>query len=312
MKKNEAVNIPVIFLIGAPRSGTTAVSEFIGEHSDVTQWYEPYFIWEGRLGSGKNDVRASGHASDEVKQYLRSEFRIFLKNSEKGFILEKSPENCLRIPFLKTVFPEAKWIHLIRDGRDTILSMNKSWSARKKMVEQRDLRALYGVVLEALSLQPFLRNKLQLIWFEFYQHFRAGFRTIMNKSHWEGNVGWGPRFPGWKESLFEVSDLEFNAIQWKHCLEFSIRDMKDIPASHIHTIRYENMNDDPVGELQKVFSFIGVDQQEAEKIAPSFYKGNYGKWQKAFSHEEKKAILPHIQDLLVDFGYSRDDSWTNN
>ena len=41
--------------------------------------------------------------------------------------MDKSPRNSLKIPFVRKIFPEAKFIHIVRDGRDTSLSINKEW-----------------------------------------------------------------------------------------------------------------------------------------------------------------------------------------
>lgn len=305
-------NIPIVFLVGAGRSGTTAVSEALGMHPMITHWYEPYFIWDAYIGSGIDDVRTADNVTPQIQNYLRKEFKRYLKKSGKNVLIEKSPENCLRIPLLQAIFPEARWIHLIRDGRDTILSINKEWHIRRQMVEQRDLKKLWSVVMEALSLQPYWRNRRQLIWFELQQHIRSGFRTVMNKSRWKGQFGYGTRFPGWEDVLKKTSDLQFNALQWKHCLEFSLRDLAKIPKDNIHTIRYETMSDNPENELKRIFRFIGVNDSEAGRIAPSIIQGNYGKWQRALDYNARKEIAPIINNLLMNLEYINDVSWVGS
>ncbi len=44
-------------------------------------------------------------------------------------MLEKTPKNALRIPFLKAVFPEAKFIYLHRDPRQVLASMIEGWES---------------------------------------------------------------------------------------------------------------------------------------------------------------------------------------
>ncbi len=301
--------LPIVFFIGAGRSGTTALSECIGQHSKITHWYEPYFIWDKYLGSGDTDVRKAEQATPEVIENIRREFGWYLDKSGSDYLIEKSPENCLRIPLLHAIFPEAKWIHLVRDGRDTILSINKEWHMRRKIVEERDLLQLFAVVQEALSLQPYWRNKFQLLWFEFSQHMRSGFRTVLNKSRWKGKVGYGTRFPGWEEALDEMNDLMFNAVQWKNSLEYSLHDLQSIPQDRIHNVRYEDVGNAPEEELKKIFDFLCVDNSEAASIAPTFYRSNSGKWKNAFSIEQRKGICEIINEMLITLGYVSDDSW---
>jgi hypothetical protein len=44
-------------------------------------------------------------------------------------MLEKTPKNALRIPFLAKIFPEAHFIYLHRDPRETLSSMIEAWES---------------------------------------------------------------------------------------------------------------------------------------------------------------------------------------
>ena len=46
-------------------------------------------------------------------------------------MLEKTPKNALRIPFLAKVFPEARFIYLYRDPRQVLSSMMEGWESGK-------------------------------------------------------------------------------------------------------------------------------------------------------------------------------------
>ena len=49
------------------------------------------------------------------------------QKSESIRLLEKTPKNALRIPFLTTLFPDANFIYLYRDPRHVISSMIDAW-----------------------------------------------------------------------------------------------------------------------------------------------------------------------------------------
>jgi hypothetical protein len=43
-------------------------------------------------------------------------------------LLEKTPENALRVPFLRVAFPDARFVWLLRDHRQNISSMIEAWN----------------------------------------------------------------------------------------------------------------------------------------------------------------------------------------
>ena len=53
-------------------------------------------------------------------------------------LLEKTPKNALRIPFLAQAFPDARFVFLYRDPRETVSSMLDAWRS-EKFVTYRDL-----------------------------------------------------------------------------------------------------------------------------------------------------------------------------
>jgi hypothetical protein len=42
-------------------------------------------------------------------------------------MLEKTPKNALRIPFFKAIWPDAQFVYLYRDVRETLYSMMEAW-----------------------------------------------------------------------------------------------------------------------------------------------------------------------------------------
>jgi len=204
--------VTYVFVVGAPRSGTTILAEVLGRHPQVADFYEPYYIWDYRLGSGEDDVRTVAMADPANVAFIRREFALFARKSRKLVVVEKSPENCFRIPYVRAIFPEAKWIHILRDGRDSVESIFRESKKRKRIVEQRDLAQLFAVFKEMMELQPFWRNRLQAIWFEVRQIASIDPRRYFNKAKWGGEGGWGPRFPGWREVRRRLGPVGFAAM----------------------------------------------------------------------------------------------------
>lgn len=112
-----------IFVIGCSRSGTTVLAEYFGQHGEVANWSEAAQLFD--LDYYNPDIE---HYKDETSITEPDAFRIkFLASmytrlrGRKRF-MNKHPQNSLRIRYLKALFPDALFVHLIRDGRAVVLS----------------------------------------------------------------------------------------------------------------------------------------------------------------------------------------------
>jgi len=79
-------------------------------------------------------------------------FGFFAKREGKIRWCEKTPMHVLHLPLLKAQFPEAKFLHIIRDGRDAAASFNRRWNYRPEMTVYRWRNALRTARVSGLSL----------------------------------------------------------------------------------------------------------------------------------------------------------------
>jgi hypothetical protein len=61
--------------------------------------------------------------SNNFHQFAQGIFDALLSQHEKRIFLEKTPTNCYCIPHFLNTFPNGKYIHIVRDGRDVIPSL---------------------------------------------------------------------------------------------------------------------------------------------------------------------------------------------
>jgi hypothetical protein len=130
-----------VFIVAAPRSGSTLLFETLAVHQSLaTLGGEAHWLVEGlpelRPGSAATDSnRLTGAAlTPEISERLRAAIRERLKDSagqpvgerELRF-LEKTPKNALRIPFIRALFPDARFIFLWRDPRENLSSIIEAW-----------------------------------------------------------------------------------------------------------------------------------------------------------------------------------------
>jgi hypothetical protein len=155
-----------IFLVGAPRSGTTWVHQLLATHPDVATSGELHVFCEGLTGLFANfenpDPWMYLHTwvtRDELLRLSR-EFvdgvmqSALARRPGATRVLDKTPTH--DDPFaalLAEVFPDAAFVHLIRNARDSVSSQRdlwgswsptaRSWSASAARWQRlvRDLRA---------------------------------------------------------------------------------------------------------------------------------------------------------------------------
>ncbi len=135
---------PIFFIAGAAKSGTTWVQMLLDLHPDIR------CSGEGHLTDSlaillTELVQRQNQKLDDVSTMLREAnptfprfskehlYYIFTvaastlladsaRDSGKSVIGEKTPDNILNLRLLKTVFPQARFVHVIRDVRDCIVS----------------------------------------------------------------------------------------------------------------------------------------------------------------------------------------------
>src|SRR6185312_16403823 len=122
-----------VFIVSPPRSGSSLLFETLALARNVcTIGGESHGIIEGKTAFGMLGAAARGYESNrldaldatpEIIASLRERFRrrAFDRNGEKVAgrirLLEKTPKNALRIPFLAKVFPDASFIYLHREPK---------------------------------------------------------------------------------------------------------------------------------------------------------------------------------------------------
>jgi len=108
-----------IFIIGAPRSGTTFLGSCLGRMPEVSYHFEP------RLTKAAARCVYDGSWSERrcATVFRLSYSALLLAGLHGGRrFAEKNPENSFVVPFLAEAMPDAQFIHIVRDGRDAAVS----------------------------------------------------------------------------------------------------------------------------------------------------------------------------------------------
>lgn len=272
-----------VFIISAPRSGSTLLFESLSLNSNFwTLGEECHTIYRaipsldpsnknfdsGALTRDQADPETSNLVRAGFTQYLRSStnmrFMHIPKVSQPKILrfLEKTPRNSLNIPFLNKIFPDARYIFLMRDAAPNINSIIEAWQAG----------------LEDGSFVTF-------------SHLKGWHLT-----HWCMLLP-----PDWRK-LNGHTLAEIAAFQWKSCNEIIMRDLQSIPDVRKAYVRYEDLISEPANELNRLIKFskikvnqdvnnLTIDSLPLSKTTVSPPDPN--KWKKRF--DEIAPLLPEME-----------------
>lgn len=121
-RESEPKTLDIAFVVGCARSGTSILGELIASHPEVRYLFEAHDAWS-LAGSGPDgsDRLVADDVSPEDQQRIRRWFAQH--HRDESLLVEKNPRSALRIPMIRSIFPEARLIHIVRDGRDVACSM---------------------------------------------------------------------------------------------------------------------------------------------------------------------------------------------
>lgn len=256
-----------VFIIGAPRSGTSLLYAILRKSSVLKHWPgESHEIWEADYHPAlrdweSNELRARDVRPDAATRIKRA---FFLVTGKKHRLIDKTPRNALRVPFVDALFPDARFIYIKRDGRENINSLINAWrTPRYRTYELPEPHSIPGVDPK---------------WWKFVL------------------------YPGWRED--REGPLEVVAAkQWIHSNDKALAGFANVDSERWLELRYEDLVDAPVDEVGRVMGFLDLPYETVirEKAAATsttpintVTPPERGKWRK-----ENPTEIEGIGDLIA-------------
>lgn len=118
-----------VFVVGAPRSGTSLVQSVLAAHSELfsipgeTGLFSLQNIFGRRhFGLSWAENRSLFAESRDLVDFFDRAVGLLESRSPGATFVEKTPQHVLRLPFLTRRFPNARFVNVVRDGRDCFAS----------------------------------------------------------------------------------------------------------------------------------------------------------------------------------------------
>ncbi len=137
---------PPVIVLGVGRSGRTLLRVMLDRNSEIAIPYESFFVTPlaqrhgrrpkldaflddlGRFyqlyewGISAEDVRPRLREGMTTGEAIAAVFEVYAERERKPRWGDKTPVYMQHLPLLERLFPDALWVHLVRDGRDAALS----------------------------------------------------------------------------------------------------------------------------------------------------------------------------------------------
>ena len=192
----------IVFLVGGPRSGTTWLQLLLSRSPRIATANETHLFtgYTRSLFSAWNqhqrNVRELGlhhlMSEEEFFNFIRNfsckvMLRILDKKPAADIILEKTPDHVLYWDRILKIFPDAFFLHIVRDPRSVVSSLcaagtgwGRQWASREVLV---NCETWIKYVKESKNLKAATENFLQVTYEDLWQN---GEKTLMSVFSWLG------------------------------------------------------------------------------------------------------------------------------
>ncbi len=289
-----------IIILGAARSGTYFLGRLLSKIFKVNYIGERNYIWKLAKADSVNDFLPISCLRQPAVLKIKNLFEE-LQITEYP-ILEKTPSNSLRPILVKKVFPDAKFIYLVRDGRDVVLSSIKKYEGDMRKVTQSGKNnknklktALYAIkYVFAKKISPFVILK----------HKGHYIKSMLNLLGIKKYL-WGPKFPGWEYAYKHFTKAEVAAMQWKFSVNTVLNFIEANRDIDLLQIKYEDLINDRESVLKRISEFIGQDVNLGRDINSDNPTGKIkvNRWKSEMDPETLKQVSNICELELKLLGY---------
>ena len=296
------------FIFGHARSGTTLLMRLVRLHPEVHCDYQAHFFTRRPLLKSLVDTAEAeewlkrksnrwNQGSDLSPLVLRAAADFIMErgalHAGKRIVGDKSPSSTIHgqsVRDMQAVFPDAKLVYIVRDGRDVLISERfRNFVEESKFLTAEDKR-----IIEELREAPDQFDGRRSIFTEtFIRRVAKGWVTNLHEIEAEGKRLFGRNYFSLRyEDLLRDPFGEMTRL-WKFL------GVKRIDKALAKKIKAE-MNSNPDEEWQS---------ERNGTIASFLPKGQAGNWQRLYTSKDKSIFKEVAGGMLVTWKYEKDLNW---
>lgn len=318
---------PLFFVVGYQKSGTTWLMTMLDSHPEILcqgegrpfgrDWRQDH-LKERRASYPPTSLYNAVLSAEDLRYWV--ERSVWTKDDDPDehlanltglaieyFLTQRLLGTGKRLVGDKTVLlgpkivreigaacPEARVIHIIRDGRDvTVSAMHHRWN------QAEDQGGSSKTTPDQIAKrEAYRKNRQELLETD--------------------------------EGIFPEGYIEKSAARWNTRVSNAVKDGPALLGANYSEVKYEDLLENPEGELKRLLEFLGADASEqvvrrcvsaasferlsggrerGQEAASFFRKGVAGDWNNMFTEQNKRDFKAVAGDLLVELGYEKDNGW---
>jgi len=297
------------FIFGHARSGTTLLMRLARLHPEVHCNYQAHFFtrqpllkslvntpeaqeWLGRKSNRWNE------GGDLSALVLRASADFILEREAaregKMIVGDKSPSSTIHgqsVRDMNAVYPDAKLVYIVRDGRDVLISERfRNFVEESKFLSSEDKR----IIEDLRRDQDQFTNGTRSIFTEsVIRRVAKGWAANLKEIESEGRRLYGDQYLGMRYEDLLARPFEEMSKLWKFL------GVKSVDGSLVEEIKAE-MSSNPDEQWQA---------ERNEGIASFLPKGQAGNWSRLFTEKDKAIFKEVAGEMLIKWGYEKNNDW---
>lgn len=297
------------FIFGHARSGTTLLLRLANLHPEVHGNYQAHFFTrQPLLKSLVNTPEAEEWLTRKSNRWNQGrDLSPLVLRAVADFIMErdasragkmivgdKSPSSTIHgqaVRDMHAVYPDAKIVYIVRDGRDVLVSERfRNFVEESKFLTAEDLRIIADLKADPI---PFSDGRRSIFTETFIRRVAKGWVANLQETEDEARRLYADRYFGMRyEDLLSVPFNEMSRL-WKFL------GVNGIDEGLEKTVKAE-MSSNPDEEWQA---------RRNEGIASFLPKGQAGNWSRLFTDHDKSVFKEVAGEMLVRWNYEKDLRW---
>lgn len=296
------------FILGHARSGTTLLMRLIRLHPEVHCNYQAHFFTRRPLLRSLVDTPEAeewlarksnrwNHGRDLSPLVLRAAADIIMERdaAREGarIVGDKSPSSVIHgqaVRDLHAVYPDAKIVYIVRDGRDAIVSERfRNFVEESRFLTAEDKRIIADLRTDST---PFNDGRRSIFTETFIRHKAGDWADDLQETEYESRRLFGNNFYG---------------LRYEDLLEHPFDEMKKVWAflgvdinPALEKAITDEMSSNPDEEWQS---------RRNEDIASFLPKGQAGNWMRLFGEDDKAVFKSVAGEMLMRWNYEKDSNW---